>query len=84
MKQIGYVYRYSTLEQKGILVYGYNDGPLWNSPSPILFHRSQCRSLVKSGMLVYFEIDEYLSTIWDLQTNLSQKEEEIRVLRDRP
>ena len=29
------------------------------------------------------EIDEYLSTIWDLQTNLSQKEEEIRVLAEK-
>ena len=26
------------------------------------------------------EIDEYLNTIWELQTNLSKKEEEIRVL----
>lgn len=29
------------------------------------------------------EIDEYLSTIWELQTNLSQKEEEIRVLAEK-
>ena len=29
------------------------------------------------------EIDEYLSTIWELQTNLSQKEEEIRVLTEK-
>ena len=29
------------------------------------------------------EIDEYLSTIWDLQNNLSQKEEEIRVLAEK-
>ena len=29
------------------------------------------------------EIDEYLSTIWELQTNLSRKEEEIRVLAEK-
>ena len=29
------------------------------------------------------EIDEYLSTIWELQTNLSLKEEEIRVLKEK-
>ena len=29
------------------------------------------------------EIDEYLNRIWDLQTNLSQKEEDIRILNEK-
>lgn len=58
MKKIGYIHRYDNNEEKGILVYGYNKGPLWNSPKPILFSKSQCKTSVKTGILVYFEIDE--------------------------
>lgn len=58
MKKIGYIHRYDNNEEKGILVYGYNKGPLWDSPKPILFSKSQCKTSVKTGVLVYFEIDE--------------------------
>ena len=58
MKKIGYIHRYDNNEEKGILVYGYNKGPFWNSPAPILFSKPQCKTSVKTGVLVYFEIDE--------------------------
>lgn len=58
MKKIGYIYRYDKNEEKGILVYGYNKSPFWNSPAPILFSKEQCKSSIKTGVLVYFEIDE--------------------------
>lgn len=58
MKKIGYIHRYDKTEEKGILVYGYNKGPFWNSPAPILFSKSQCKTSVKTGILVYFEIDQ--------------------------
>lgn len=65
MKKIGYIHRYSQAEEKGILVYGYNSGPLWNSPAPILFTKFQCKTSVKTGILVYFEIsrDEEICNI---------------------
>lgn len=58
MKKIGYIHRYDRKEEKGILVYGYNKDLLRNSPAPILFSKSQCKTSVKTGVLVYFEIDE--------------------------
>lgn len=58
MKRIGYIHRYSSTEKKGILVYGYNMEPSWNSPSPILFSRDQCKTSIKTGSLVFFNIDE--------------------------
>ncbi len=58
MKKIGYIHRYDNNEEKGILVYGYNKGPFWNSPAPILFSKPQCKTSVKTGILVYFEVDE--------------------------
>ena len=58
MKKIGYIHRYDNNEEKGILVYGYNKGPFWNSPAPILFSESQCKTSVRTGVLVYFEIDK--------------------------
>ena len=58
MKKIGYIHRYDNNEEKGILVYGYNKGPFWNSPAPILFSKSQCKTSVRTGVLVYFEIDK--------------------------
>ena len=58
MKKIGYIHRYDRKEEKGILVYGYIKGSLENSPAPILFSKSQCKTSVKTGVLVYFEIDE--------------------------
>ena len=44
MKKIGYIHRYDNNEEKGILVYGYNKGPFWNSPAPILFSKPQCKT----------------------------------------
>lgn len=58
MRKIGYIHRYDRKEEKGILVYGYNKDLLRNSPAPILFSKSQCKTSVKTGVLVYFEIDE--------------------------
>ena len=58
MKKIGYIHRYDNNEEKGILVHGYNKGPFWNSPAPILFSESQCKTSVRTGVLVYFEIDK--------------------------
>lgn len=58
MKRIGYVYRYDEDEQKGILVYGH-----WKNPhsaviqdKPIKFTLDHCKSPVKTGQLVYFEL----------------------------
>ncbi len=67
MKQIGYVHRYSLKEKKGILVYGYNDGPTWDSPSPILFSKEQCVKNIKTGCLVFFDINEN-----DVVSNIQQ------------
>ena len=58
MKKIGYIHRYDNNEEKGILVYGYNKDLLRNSPAPILFSKSQCKTSVRTGVLVYFEIDK--------------------------
>lgn len=58
MKKIGYIHRYDRKEEKGILVYGYNKDLLRNSPAPILFSKSQCKTSVRTGVLVYFEIDK--------------------------
>lgn len=58
VKKIGYIHKYSPSEKKGILVYGYNNGSSWKSPSPILFSKEQCVTAVKTGCLVYFKIDE--------------------------
>ena len=66
MKKIGYIHRYDQKEEKGILVYGYNKGPFWNSPTPILFSKSQCKTSVKTGILVYFNINED-KTVWDIE-----------------
>lgn len=62
MKRIGYVYKYSEDEQKGILVYGQwkkEDG--YNTPhiiqdEPIKFSIDNCITAVKTGQLVYFEL----------------------------
>ena len=35
------------------------------------------------NMIYKSEIDEYLNRIWDLQTNLSQKEEDMRILKEK-
>lgn len=59
MKKIGYIHRYDKKKEIGILVYDYNQGPFWNSPVPILFTKKQCNSSIKTGTLVYFEINEY-------------------------
>jgi|GEM_PF-860411 len=58
MKKIGYIHRYSATEQKGILVYDWNCGPNWTSNPPKLFNINQCKKPVKTGMLVYFTIDD--------------------------
>lgn len=55
MKRIGYIYKYSESEKKGILVYG-----SWHSKSnsPLLFGESDCISPVATDQLVYFYLDD--------------------------
>ena len=61
MKKLGYIYKYSKSEEKGILVFG-----TWKVKSslsttirntPILFSASDLLSEVTSGCLVYFELN---------------------------
>lgn len=52
--EIGYIYKYSEEEGKGILVYGNYDYPRWKKP--ILFSKNNCKSEVKSGQLVFFNL----------------------------
>lgn len=56
MKTIGYIYRYSEEEKKGILVYGHSKAPNWTLP--ILFDTNDCETKVETGDLVYFCITE--------------------------
>ena len=58
MKKIGYIYKFSALEKKGILVYGFNQAPCWQSPRPILFTSDDCLSKIESGQLVYFDLKD--------------------------
>ena len=51
---IGYIYKYSEREKKGILAYGHTYGPKWTKP--ILFTEANCKSRVSSGQLVYFDL----------------------------
>lgn len=62
MKQLGYIYKYNEDENKGILVYGYNYGPIWDKIKPLLFNRTNCKTVIKTGDLVYFDnVDNFLS-----------------------
>ena len=54
MKLIGYIFRYSEKERKGILVFGHEEGPNWTKP--VLFRKSDCISIVETGNLVYFNL----------------------------
>ncbi len=65
MKKIGYIYRYSEEQKKGILVYGANPY-IYGLPAfydnnhndkPILFSEDNCISEVKTGQLVYFKLN---------------------------
>lgn len=58
MKRIGYIFKFSALEKKGILVYGFNQAPYWQSPKPILFSTEDCLSELESGQLVYFDLHD--------------------------
>ena len=61
MKKIGYIYRYNDNEKKGILMYGYNRSNrsvYYLKFPPILFSLSDCISSVKTGQLVYFDLDD--------------------------
>lgn len=55
MKNIGYIYKYSNQEKKGIIVYG-----KWikNGNVPFLFSEIDCITKVKTGQLAYFELNE--------------------------
>lgn len=61
MKKIGYIYKYSEIEKKGIIVYGtwkgcYRTQHDFIKDSPILFHESDCISKVSTGQIVYFDL----------------------------
>ncbi|MBO4659692.1 MAG: hypothetical protein J5637_08725 [Prevotella sp.] len=60
MKQIGYIYKYRKVENKGILVYGKwkDNNSATNAPRPMLFSKSDCITKVDTGQLVYFELIE--------------------------
>lgn len=64
MKKIGYIYKYSRAERKGILVHG-----RWKTETkicereviqdlPIKFNESDCISPIETGVLVYFDFSD--------------------------
>ena len=56
MKKIGYIYKYSEVEQKGIIVYGTWRGRNYKkNDTPLLFYASDCRSKVSTDQIVYFQ-----------------------------
>ena len=56
MKKIGYIYKYSEEEKKGIIVYGTWQGRHYsNNDTPLLFHATDCLSKVSTGQIVYFQ-----------------------------
>lgn len=61
MKKLGYIYKYSKFEEKGILVFGtWKVKSSWSTTirnTPILFSASDLLSEVTSGCLVYFELN---------------------------
>ena len=68
MKKLGYIYKYSKSEEKGILVFGtWKVKSSWSTMiknTPILFSASDLLSEVTSGCLVYFELtDKKVSNI---------------------
>ena len=62
MKKLGYIYKYSKSEEKGILVFGtWKVKSSWSTMiknTPILFSASDLLSEVTSGCLVYFEFTD--------------------------
>lgn len=62
MKKLGYIYKYSKSEEKGILVFGtWKVKSSWSTTirnTPILFSASDLLSEVTSGCLVYFELND--------------------------
>ena len=62
MEKIGYIIRYNDSDEKGVLVYGYNIYK--NNPQnrPLSFSKSDCVSEVKTGQLVYFNLDDNKAT----------------------
>lgn len=54
MKHIGYVIKYNEVQGKGLLAFGH-----WKkNGNPLLFSHNDCISKVKSGALVFFELNE--------------------------
>lgn len=58
MKRIGYIYKYNEYEQKGILVYNHWKPEYKINNKPIKFTVDDCKTAVKTGNLVYFELTE--------------------------
>lgn len=71
MQEIGYVFKYSDSEQKGILVYGHWRQHLY-SPShishislanmPIIFYLKDCVDVVKTGDLISFSFNDGIAS----------------------
>lgn len=59
MKKIGYIYKYSEEEKKGIIVYGTWQGRRsTNNDTPLLFYSVDCLSKVSTGQIVYFQFSD--------------------------
>lgn len=58
MRKIGFIHRYSNIEEMGILVYGHEKFGQQGYISPILFTKNQCKNIVRTGQLVYFNIED--------------------------
>lgn len=62
MKKLGYIYKYSKSEEKGILVFGtWKEKTTWGTKTidtPVLFTASDLLSEVTSGCLVYFDLND--------------------------
>ena len=85
MKRIGYIYKYSELEKKGILVYGrWKVYELFDSyrtsDVPLLFYDYNCITKVATGQLVYFELEESKPTNIERATLANFRKEVIDAL----
>lgn len=62
MEKIGYIIRYNDSDEKGVLVYGYNIYKNNPQNKPLYFSKDDCVSAVKTGQLVYFDLDNNKAT----------------------
>lgn len=62
MEKIGFIIRYNDSDEKGVLVYGYNIYKNNPKNKPLYFSKDDCVSAVKTGQLVYFDLDDNKAT----------------------